>query len=178
MQTQFFGKWLARQRKPRGAARHGHAVQSVAAVLFLAALVAVDNLTPTRQTAGLPPEGIWKILSEMTWRLPESLSDAGARPQFSPRIRALNGTSVTIGGYLIPTDLHGTAGTLILSAYPVQSCFFCGGAGPESVVEVHPAKKANYLMKKLVFRGKLVLNETDPERMVYQLENAERVFEE
>lgn len=177
MPTRFF-RWLARQGKPPAPARSGHALYSVAAVLLLATLVAVDNLAPARQTAKPPPDGIWKILSEMTWQLPEKPSDAEARPRFSQRVRALNGTTVTIGGYLIPTDLHGSAGTLMLSAYPVQSCFFCGGAGPESVVEVYPARKANYLMKRLVFRGTLVLNETDPEHMVYQLKNAVRVFEE
>jgi hypothetical protein len=142
---------------------------------MLGALLAFEHLFPAHQQTDLP-EGIWKVLSGVTWPKPDNAAADFSKPQFSSQIKALNGTRITISGYLIPTDLYSSTHSLIISAYPVQNCFFCGGAGLESVIEVYPAKKANYLMKKLTFRGTLVLNETDPQHMIYQLKNAERVF--
>lgn len=116
---------------------------------------------------------IWQILAQVSWPADDSF-----RPRFSDPIQKLNGSVVTISGYLIPTDMHGAGNTILLSAYPVQSCFFCGGAGLESVVEIYPRQKTIYLMKKLTFRGTLVLNDHDPEHLLYQLKNAERIFGE
>ncbi len=144
--------------------------------LFLAdllLLLAFDNfvLPRTRQPAQVP--GIWKTLSQVSW---PSTPDGFSNPQFSNEVKKLNGSVITISGYLVPTDLHSSSSAVMISAYPVQSCFFCGGAGPESVIEVYPKQKDNYLLKKLTFRGTLVLNTHDAEHMVYQLKNAERIF--
>ncbi len=144
--------------------------------LFLVGLVlllAFDNfvLPHAQQPAQVP--GIWKTLSQVSWPL---TPDGFSKPQFSDEVKKLNGSVITITGYLIPTDMHSSSSAVMLSAYPVQNCFFCGGAGPESVVEVYPAAKANYLMKKLTFRGTLVLNTHDAEHMIYQLKDAERIF--
>ncbi|MCU0355609.1 MAG: hypothetical protein MUD08_18015 [Cytophagales bacterium] len=133
-------------------------------------------LANKREQTQPPAEGIWKTLSQVSWPL-GGISDIDlGKPQFSDAVKKLNGTVITVSGYVIPTDLHSSVKTLIVSAYPVQSCFFCGGAGPESVMEIYPKRKENYLLKKLTFRGTLVLNDSNPEHMIYQLKNAERVF--
>ncbi len=51
---------------------------------------------------------------------------------FPPDISVLNGKKVRITGYMVPVDATGNV--YALSAYTFSSCFFCGGAGPESVM--------------------------------------------
>ncbi len=57
-------------------------------------------------------------------------------------LRALDGQRIRIRGYLIPTSVSGNM--VVVSAFPMASCFFCGGAGPESMVEVFPAEKLRF----------------------------------
>jgi hypothetical protein len=56
-------------------------------------------------------------------------------PKF-PSILSSNyeGQEVIISGYLIPLDV--AANTYALSKNPFSACFFCGNAGPETVVEL------------------------------------------
>jgi hypothetical protein len=99
-------------------------------------------------------------------------------PVFSPEIIALNGQEIRVTGYMVPLTVH-NVGTdfLVLSAYPVRSCFFCGGAGPETVMEVYPKNgDKNYLMERISFTGRLELNADDPEHLIYLLKNAEISF--
>ena len=51
---------------------------------------------------------------------------------YPEQIYALRGKEIFITGYVLPVDNKGEI--YALSAYPFSSCFFCGGAGPESVM--------------------------------------------
>ena len=53
---------------------------------------------------------------------------------FSNPIDELNGMQVSITGYVLPLDIKESS--YVLSAYPYSSCYFCGGAGPESIVNL------------------------------------------
>ena len=56
-------------------------------------------------------------------------------PKFPPILESqYEGQEVTISGYLIPIDVE--ANTYALSKNPFTSCFFCGNAGPETVIEL------------------------------------------
>lgn len=55
-------------------------------------------------------------------------------PTYSPTLLGLAGESIQLTGYLIPDDVTGTQ--YYLSAYPLRACFFCGAAGPETVVRL------------------------------------------
>jgi len=62
----------------------------------------------------------------------------------------------------------------VVSRYPYANCFFCGGGGPESVVDLrftvkHRAYKTD---ERLTFKGKLKLNGDDVYQMNYILEGA------
>ncbi|MEL6627254.1 MAG: DUF3299 domain-containing protein [Bacteroidota bacterium] len=56
------------------------------------------------------------------------------KPIFSEKVEEMNGKRVQITGYMIPLDTEGYE--YVVSAYPNSACFFCGGAGKESVVEL------------------------------------------
>jgi hypothetical protein len=79
-----------------------------------------------------------------------------------------------VKGYLLPVDIEGEM--VVLSEFPFSSCFFCGGAGPESVIELR-FKKSKLKFKPDEFatiQGIFRLN-TDEFALSYMLENAKRI---
>jgi hypothetical protein len=61
----------------------------------------------------------------------------------------------------------------MLSSLPLNACFFCGVGGPETVIEVNLKSPVKYTDKPVEIRGVLELNDTDPDKMIYQLNSAE-----
>lgn len=95
-------------------------------------------------------------------------------PQFDWTIRLLEGKEVTLKGYFVPTDLQ-TPRSIILSRVPNSSCFFCGGAGPETVARINFKQSIHKLKTDeiLKVKGKLKLNDSDHREMSFILEDAE-----
>lgn len=93
-------------------------------------------------------------------------------PIFSQKQRELDTRQITISGYIIPIDVE--QNQYVLSAFPFSACFFCGAAGPESVMAIY-FDKANRTYKtdeRLTLTGTLRLNETDVDELVYILDDA------
>jgi hypothetical protein len=96
-------------------------------------------------------------------------------PKFNTELLALQGKSVELQGFYIPLET-GTSKTMILSKYPMAECFFCGGAGPESVAVAYlksPPSRRPKLDQIIKVRGILQLNATDVEEMTFIIQNAE-----
>jgi hypothetical protein len=55
--------------------------------------------------------------------------------------------------------------------------FFCGSGGPETVMEVMMASPIKYTSKRVKVRGKLTLNASDPEKLMYILKDARLISE-
>jgi hypothetical protein len=97
-------------------------------------------------------------------------------PLFSDSLRLLDGCLVELGGYALPLEETGLDTVLILSAFPYTQCFFCGNAGPESVAEVVWRRERDERLpmdERIRVRGRLYLNDQDPDHMQYQLKEAE-----
>tara|TARA_B100000900_G_scaffold32266_1_gene24434 strand:+ start:675 stop:1112 length:438 start_codon:yes stop_codon:yes gene_type:complete len=94
-------------------------------------------------------------------------------PKFSSSVKAMDNKEVQIRGFIIPVDI--VQDYYVLSANPYSSCFFCGQAGPESVMEVQMIKKYEGLRmdQVITFKGKLKLNVDDIYQLNYILEDAE-----
>jgi len=93
---------------------------------------------------------------------------------FGEKISAKAGQTVAIKGYMIPLDAMGIS--YVLSRNPNASCFFCGGAGPESIVKL--SIKPKYVKRYqtdavMIFRGTLRLNESNRRTFNYVLDEAE-----
>jgi len=93
-------------------------------------------------------------------------------PTFGESVRAMEGKEVYIQGFIFPFE--GADPFFILSQNPYSSCFFCGAAGPESVVELWPAEGfPRFNMDDIVtIKGTLKLNSDDIDYCNYILENA------
>lgn len=99
------------------------------------------------------------------------------KPVFSEAAKSLNGKVISLPGYIVPFENGMKSSHLMLSSLPLNACFFCGVGGPETVVEVFLKKEFSYTDKPVEVKGTLRINEKDPDKMIYLLENAEVVGE-
>ena len=95
------------------------------------------------------------------------MADVSIRPQFNPftetfdntptfgkKVLKLEGKEIHLTGFIIPADL--TKGRMTLSKFAYASCYFCGAAGPESVIEIEAKNPIIYRMDKPIsLKGKL-----------------------
>lgn len=114
---------------------------------------------------------IWKILLKVKY----SFIGDKYKPRFSQQLKSLDKKKITISGYMYPLDEAKTHQYFMLSYYPIKVCFFCGGAGPESIIEVNTVKPIKLTSKKIKFTGTLRLNYDDPDRMFFILLDAKQV---
>lgn len=122
----------------------------------------------------VPVEVTWKTLSDVQFKdvYVKELDAYYWKPTFGASVLALSGKEVYITGYVIPVDYD--ANFYVVSKYPYANCFFCGGGGPESVVDLRFANK-NRVYKtdeRITFKGKMRLNSDDVYEMNYILEGA------
>lgn len=114
---------------------------------------------------------IWKILLKVKY----TFKDNKYTPRFNDKHKALDRKNITISGYMYPLEESKTHQYFMLSYYPIKVCFFCGGAGPESIIEVNTDKPIKLTSKKIKLTGTLRLNPDDPDRMFFILLDAKQV---
>lgn len=120
---------------------------------------------------------LWKTLSKITYekKFDELLGFKVDVPVFSQDIQDLEGKVVEVSGYIVPVEGYKSHTEFVFSAYPYNMCFFCGGAGPETVMEVTSVEPIKYSTERVKLRGKLTLNSDDINRLMYVLTEAEMV---
>ncbi len=116
---------------------------------------------------------VWKSLSNVSYAIEEDESGSLYVPQFSEEAKKLEGKTVSVSGYIVPFDGMFKPQHIILSSLPLASCFFCGVGGPETVMEVFLNESIKYTESPVTVTGKLKLNATDYEQLMYVLEDAE-----
>ncbi len=92
-------------------------------------------------------------------------------PKFGEKIQSYRGKEVSIMGYFL--DISGSGDMLLVSKNPMASCFFCGAAGPETIVEVSFEEKPAFKTDQIVrVSGILELNKNDVNHCNYILTGA------
>jgi hypothetical protein len=137
-------------------------------IVFAFLAVSLFSITPSFAQSS---ENLWKTLGKITFKkqYDELLGFKVDVPVFSPEILAMEGKTVTIKGYIIPVEGYKSHKEFVFSAYPYNMCFFCGGAGPETVMEVYAKDPIKYTAEPITIKGKLELNSTDVNRLIYAL---------
>lgn len=117
---------------------------------------------------------IWNVLADVSYgmRFDEDLEYDVEYPIFSEKIKASEGKEVEVKGYMIPLEELTGQNFFVLSAFPYNMCFFCGGAGPETVMEVNTIKEIPFTEEPILIKGKLELNQFDYNHMMYILNDA------
>ncbi len=126
---------------------------------------------------GQSNDNIWKTLSKISYKkeYDELMGFKIDKPVFSESVRSLENKEVTIKGYVIPVEGYKSHKEFIFSAYPYSMCFFCGGAGPETVMEVEALEGIKYSADAIVIKGILKLNDKDINRLMYKLVQVRQV---
>jgi hypothetical protein len=131
-------------------------------------------LLPTSVSAQGLKESAWRLLAKLTYTRKEDpiLGFKVDVPVYGKEVKAMEGKEITIRGYIIPTDGYKSTSAFILSAFPYNMCFFCGGAGPETVIEVVCKTPIPYSADPVTLKGTLQLNGGDVNTLLYTLKNA------
>lgn len=108
----------------------------------------------------IPLDGSWKPNQEPPF------------PLFTEQVKKLDGKMVSVEGYAIPLDPGGNQ--ITLSANPFSACFFCGKAGPASIMTVlfSSPEKGLHTDDYIYLTGLMRLNYADPSSPYYTLEHA------
>jgi len=143
-------------------------------LLIITAFIGISSSVTAQSTANL-----WKTLSKITYKkeYDELMGFKVDVPVFSEEIKGLEGQEVSVKGYIIPVEGYKSHSEFIFSAYPYNMCFFCGGAGPETVMEVSSLEPIKYTAEQIEIKGKLTLNDNDINRLMYILTDAKLVKE-
>ncbi|MCP9767427.1 DUF3299 domain-containing protein [Lacihabitans sp. LS3-19] len=137
--------------------------------------IAVLLLIPFLVFAATPIKITWENLRDVTFKKKWNASENMfvLEPQFGTKVNALKGKEIALTGYMIPIDVD--ANYYVLSANPFSSCFFCGQAGPESVVSVKFKKVSKRFNTddRVTVTGIFTLNTDDINELNYIIDKAE-----
>ncbi|MEI9917883.1 MAG: DUF3299 domain-containing protein [Bacteroidota bacterium] len=122
------------------------------------------------------PQNFWNVLAEVGF---QTRKDANGTiietPVFSKNLKKYDGKKIKLKGFIIPVNEVGDQNKFMLSSLPFNICYFCGAAGPETVIEVESDDGMRYNTKAIWVEGFLYLNDTDPDHHMYVLKAAQLV---
>lgn len=121
----------------------------------------------------------WEVLSDVQWsEQTDSISGYDLMvADFGEKVIQYHDQVIYISGYVIPLDAMNFSYALSRNSY--AACFFCGQAGPETVMDLYikpksiPSQDLNNTLLK--FKGTLILKKINPSGFNYQLVNAELI---
>lgn len=121
-------------------------------------------------------ENFWHTLAQVNFKNVKDKNGYDTElPVFSNYLKSFQGKQVSIKGYIIPLDEVGSSGRFMLSSLPFNLCYFCGAAGPETVVEVDTPEKIKFSTRPITLQGTIYLNDKDPNHHIYVLKNVRLV---
>ena len=149
-------------------------------ILLVTTLISLSVIAQSTEDSTQPNSNLWKTLSKITYKkeYDEFLGFKIDKPVFAQSVQDLEDQEVEVKGYIIPVEGYKSHSEFIFSAYPYNMCFFCGGAGPETVMEVESTVPVEYTAEQVTLKGKLKLNPDDINRLMYLLIDARPVEEQ
>jgi len=116
----------------------------------------------------------WPMLTLTTYSIISDGPNQGLyKPNFPDILKKYDGKEVMISGYIIPMDIDNNSYALSMS--PFSSCFFCGNAGPNTVINLQfKEKQSKFLVDQfLLIKGVFILNENNPNALFFKITGAE-----
>jgi hypothetical protein len=97
----------------------------------------------------------------------------------SPLVQSLENTDIELEGYIVPLSGKVEQSHFMLSSLPINMCFFCGKAGPETAIQVFMRnnKKVAFSEEKIKIKGRLIVNPNNQNEILYTLEDATLIKE-
>lgn len=122
---------------------------------------------PLQERAGVLP---WSLLTQVKTRIEKNR----VLPVFPPEVRALDGRTQRVQGFMMPLEPGERQTHFLLSSVPL-TCAFCLPGGPESMVEVKARTPVRYGMEPVVVEGRLAVLADDPYGLYYRITDAQPV---
>ncbi|PZR39795.1 MAG: hypothetical protein DI538_06085 [Azospira oryzae] len=140
--------------------------QLLIGVLFAACFISMQS----------PGQNFWQVLAEVGFTSKKDKNGYQVEtPVFSATLKSFHGKKVKLKGYVIPVSEVGDSDKFMLSSLPFNVCYFCGAAGPETVVEVESSEKIKFSSKAIWMEGILQLNDKDPDHHMFILKSARSI---
>ncbi len=118
----------------------------------------------------------WEKMAEVKYEKSQDEYGEIYVPSFGAKVRQMEGKEISLKGFIIPFEGMFEPKHIILSSLPIAACFFCGGSGPETVAEAYLNEEIKYTSKPVTVTGKLTLNDTDYDQLMYILKDAKVTF--
>ena len=117
---------------------------------------------------------VWKTFSQLNYNVIQNNGQSVYTPSFPEQLVRLDGTTVTLSGYLVPIETGRQHRVFLLSVLPVNQCMFCGQDGIPPMAEVTLVGNTTipYTDKPITIRGTVYLNRDDEARSEIQLREA------
>lgn len=96
-------------------------------------------------------------------------------PVFGSRVKELQDNTIRLKGYIIPLQELRGQNYFVFSRYPFNLCYFCGAAGPESIIEVNSQQEISFTEDLIELEGRFELNASDPDHLMYRLREAKQL---
>ena len=114
----------------------------------------------------------WKLLAQIKYlKKPSKDYPEGVMyPVINSTLKTKNKKPITMSGFIIPIDNK----TYALSKNVFASCFFCGQAGPETIMGIK-FKNPNIKLKTdqyVTLQGTFRYNDSDVDDWIYHIDNA------
>ncbi|WP_017730563.1 hypothetical protein [Nafulsella turpanensis] len=127
-------------------------------------------------SASAQKENIWKQLEAVKFSTVNTEDGFPMDvPTFGPEVKALEGKTIRLKGYIIPLKELQGQNYFVFSRYPFNLCYFCGAAGPETIIEVNSAEEIPFTEDLIELEGRFELNASDPDHMMYLLNEARQL---
>lgn len=113
----------------------------------------------------------WKLLAQVRYiTKPDKEYGEIEWPVISPQVKKSSGKRILMSGFVIPIDNTSYA----LSKNVFASCFFCGKAGPESIMGIKFRDKKTRLKTDtyVTLEGNFRVNDKNAEDWMYHIEDA------
>ncbi len=121
-------------------------------------------------------QNFWQVLAEVGLQTrKDGNGNIVETPVFSKNLKSYNGKKIRLKGFIIPVNEVGDQDKFMLSALPFNVCYFCGAAGPETVIEVESDEGIRFNTKAIWVEGYLQLNDSDPDHHMFILRAAQLV---
>ncbi|WP_116787112.1 hypothetical protein [Flavobacterium psychrotrophum] len=151
----------------------------IVAALAISGLFFVSMASPSVKTEPAPVSTAvyndtlnWKQLAEIKYlKKPSKDYPEGVMfPVINTKLKAKQSKTIVMSGFVIPIDEKSYA----LSKNVFASCFFCGQAGPETIMGIkfkNPGQKFK-TDTYVTLQGTFRYNDNDVEDWIYHIENA------
>ncbi|MBQ0116517.1 MAG: hypothetical protein KBS98_01230 [Flavobacterium sp.] len=113
----------------------------------------------------------WNLLGEIKFiKNPDKVYGEVMTPVINTKLKAKKGKKVRMTGFIVPIDTK----TYALSKNVFASCFFCGQAGPETIMGIKfsggtPKLKTD---QYVTLEGTFRYNDSNVEDWIYHIDNA------